>query len=220
MSLIEDIKEKLGFSDNTLGTKISIEEKYEQRETTFKFFIAILVLVIGIMGIAYLNAAKDKYAVIEIPGTIYAETPLKVGNGWTNDMMLKVWADWLVNTTSNINPADVKEKLNEGMKMFSQSKLSLYSGQLGALSNLVIRNQLKQVFTIKNVSPVYYSDVDFKNVTSGDEQIRSAIFEYKGVATQILNSSALPDRQCSYKISLVFEGGHLYCTTYDTDCFK
>lgn len=220
MGIFETIKEMTGYSQDTLGTKISLEEKFNQRERTLKFTIAALVAAIGFIGIALMNAEKEKYASIEIPGTIYAATPIKVGNGWTNDMMLKVWGDWLINTTANVNPADVKEKLNEGLRVFSQEKMSLYASQLGALSNTVLRNQMKQVFAIKKTNATYYGDTDFKNVVTEEDKIKSAVFEYQGVATQTLNNGLLPDRSCTYKVSFVFDGGHLYCNTYDTDCFK
>lgn len=220
MSFIESLKEKFGFSDDTLGNKISLEEKFEARENAYKFAIAGLILGISLMGFGYVNSTSDKYAVVEIPGTIYAETPLKVGNGWTNDMLMKVWADWILNTTSNVSASDVKDKFNQCLRVFAQEKVGLYATQLGALSDMVIRNQLKQQFTTKTLNATYYSDTDFKNKTDGQDKVKSAEFEYKGVATQTINNSLLPDKQCGYKISMVFNGGHLYINTYNTDCFN
>lgn len=220
MGLMDRLKDRTGFSDNTMDSKISVEERADQRDSTYKFIIAILVVAIGLMGVAYTNAANDRFASVEIPGTVYAETPLKVGNGWTNDMMMKVWADWMLNKTSSVTPGDVKENFNEVIRFFSQEKVSNYAGQLGALSNLVIRNQLKQQFTVKKWNATYYEDIDFQVVSNGEEKIRGAVFEYNGVATQSLGNNPLPDRECKYTIAIKFEGGHLYGYSYDTDCFK
>jgi hypothetical protein len=185
-----------------------------------KFIIGALIVVVGLMGIAYTNASNERYAQIDLPQSIVVQAPIKVGNGWANDMYFKVWADWMLNNTANFTPGDVKEKLNEAIRFFSHDKESEYSGQLGALSNLVIRNQLKQTFTVKKTEITLYDDVDFQEVSNEPERVVAGVFTYKGVASQALGNSPMPDKDCSYSVAVRLEGGHLYGYSYNTDCFK
>lgn len=219
--MFDNLKARFGFSDQHDGARLDIEERGKQQMSFMKFVIAVLIVAIGLMGLAMSNLSSDRTVTVEIPSTIYEEPMIKVGNGWSNDFYMKIWADWLINTTANFTPGDVKEKFGEAIRFFKQDKVADYVGQFGALSNLVIRNQLRQTFTIKGVPKVtYYDDTDFQEPTSDEHHIRSAVFEYSGVVTQSLTNSAIPDHECKYTISIKFVGGHLYGNSYDTDCFK
>jgi hypothetical protein len=219
--MFEKLKARFGFSEDHDGARLDIEERGKQQMNFMKFIIAVLVVAIGLMGLAMTNISHERTITVEIPSTIYAEPMIKVGNGWSNDFYMKVWADWFINKTANFTPGDVKSKFGEAIRFFEQDKVADYVGQFGALSNLVIRNQLRQTFTIKGEPKVtYYDDPDFQTPSSEEEHIRSAVFEYSGVVTQSLSNSVIPDHDCKYTISIKFQGGHLYGNSYDTNCFK
>lgn len=207
--------------ENNKKTSLDIEVRFSQKEFHLKLIISLLVVVIGMLSYAYTAASNDRYAQIDFPPNLIIQAPIKVGNGWANDMYFQVWADWTLNNTATFSPGDVKEKFNNAIRLFSQEKVSSYAGQLGALSNLVLRNQLKQTFTVKKKDVTLYSDLDFSEVTTDPDKVIAAVFTYKGVATQSLgNSNSLPDKSCSYSIALRLEGGHLYQYSFNTDCFK
>lgn len=218
--MFDKLKEKFGFTENSPGAKLDIEERHNSQMKFMMGVVAVLLMTIGLIGLAYMSLNRSRVVNVEIPPTIYGEPSIKVGNGWANDLYLKVWAEWLLNTTANFTPGDVKDKFNEALRFLHPDKVSEYSGSMGALSNLVIRNQLKQTFLAKKPTATYYSDSDFNKIASDDQEISAAVFVFDGIATQSLGNANLPDRKCKYTISIKLEGGHLYGSSFDTDCFK
>lgn len=185
-----------------------------------KFVIVALIVLAAWLAVALSRSNDNKIVNVSIPGTIYAQPLIKVGNGWANDFYFKVWSDWMINESATFTPSTAKDKLNLVLKMIQPEKTAQYVGPLANLNNMILRNMVSQRFTIKGMAAKYYSDKNFENETSNALETIGAVYTYSGTATQSFGNSMPIDKQCTYTVSLILDGGHLYAPTYDTTCFK
>ncbi|MDD3465650.1 MAG: TraE/TraK family type IV conjugative transfer system protein [Campylobacterales bacterium] len=184
-----------------------------------KFVIFALIAVVVWQSVSLSRAGDNKVVNVMIPNTIYAEPRIKVGNGWANDYFFKVWADNIFRETSDFNPSNAKNKLNYLFGMIDPNKSSQYVGELAKMNNLILRNMMSQSFTLKNTTKTFYSDKQFSNETTNDLETVAAVYKYDGVAAQSFNKNPAIDKPCSYTISLTFDKGWLYASSYATTCF-
>lgn len=219
MGLLDLLKTRYAITHSD-SSEIDIVERHNKQLDLYKHALSIAAIVIGLMGYAMMDLKENLVTRVELPAVIYKQSEIKVGNGWANDLYFRVWSDWLVNSTANFQPGDIKDKLNNALRFLDPAKVPSYVGSLGALNNLVLRNQISQTFVAKKVTPTFYSDTEFSNTTNDAQQIKSAIFVYTGLATQAINRQAQPDRACDYTVSIKLEGGHLYASSYNTTCFN
>lgn len=217
---MEFLNRLFNLSSNGDDAPVDIHEQHESEKKLLKFVIAVCVIIIGMLLLSNHNISKEKHMSVELPPQLYATGELKVGNGFANDFYFEVWAEWLVRSTSTFTAGDIHEKLNKALRFFEEEKLDKYTGIFGNLNNTVLRGNIKQTFLYKKPIARYFQDTEFQDETTDISEIRSAVIEFPGVASQIIKGKIQPDKECKYVVSIKLEGTHLFGSTYDTNCFK
>lgn len=220
--MIEFFKGLFSTGGSIENQPIDIEIKHAEEKQQLRLFIALLVIVIGFLGISLQSVSNNNTTTLELPPKLYESGNIKVGNGWANDVMFRVWGDWLVFNTATFAPGNIRDKLNEAIRFFDQDKLAVYQGQFGALTNMVVRHNITQTFTPRSSKPEMelYTDTDMVDIGSPQDEIKAAKLTYSGVVSQSIGSKPLPDKKCQYIVTIKLSGNHLYGYSYDTDCFK